>query len=251
MYMEKQERLYHHTRYEVLDKIITKDGILIRGSYYEKFDNEDYKWTKSKSSPIIKKICEENGCAYCDDSTYQPIIISFCKESNSDYMWENYADHYMGVQIILDYTHVANSAYDELDYLDECVYIEGEQEMENYLKGHLCFLRQISVNDYQYNLEALAGFIKRPTSAVESEIRYIHAYSYLFNAHPDGKGGCVIDDSKPNENDKECYVLLPKDALLGVSLGCESKHTLADIRSLLRDRDYNVGDIELKLQKKE
>lgn len=248
--MEEQERLYHHTRYEVLEQIIKEDGVSLRGSYFEKFNNEDYEWTKDKCSPIIKKICEDKGYEYSDDSPYQPIIISFCKESNSGYMWENYADNYKGIQIILDYEKVASSAYDKLDYLDECVYIEGEQEIEDYLRNHLRNLRQICVNDYQYNLEALSGFIKKPNFAVESEIRYIHAWPYMFKVHPDRQGGCVIEETKPDKDDKECYVLFPKKALLGLSLGCESEHTLEEVRSLLHDRGYNIDEIELKLQKR-
>ena len=243
----KKQRLYHHTRYEVLDKIITEEGISLRGSYFEKFDNEDYKWAKSKSAPIIKRLCEEEGCEYCDDSTYQPIILSFCKESDSDYMWENYADHYKGVQIILDYEKVDSFAYDRFDYLDECIYIEDEQKIEQYLKEHLCNLRQICVNNYQYNIEALSGFIKKTPYAVELEIRYIHPYSVLFNAYSDGKGGCVIEESKPTDDNKECYMLFPKEALLGVSLGCESEHTLEEVHHFLQVRGY--GEIELKLQR--
>ena len=248
--MEKQERLYHHTRYEVLDKIIRQDGIVFKGSYFEKFDNEDYKWTKSKSALIIKRICEEGDYEYCEDSAYQPIIISFCKEGNSDYMWENYANHNKGVQVISDYKTISSFALDKLDYLGECVYIEDAQEIDDFLMDYLCHLKQICINDHQYNLEALSGFIKKPKYAEESEVRYIHTYPYVFKAHPDGKGGCVFEETKPSEEDKELYVYFPKEALLGISLGCESEHTLEDIHSLLNDRGYNADEIELKLQRK-
>lgn len=53
--MQYSNKVYHHTKYDNLKKIINSESICFQGSYYEKFDKEDYSWTKEIASPIIKR----------------------------------------------------------------------------------------------------------------------------------------------------------------------------------------------------
>lgn len=178
----KTQTVYHHTKYDNLRKIITNKDVSFRGSYFEKFNQDDYEWTKQVASPIIKKICNERGYEYIGDSSFKPIIISFGQEAESICMWKEYADDYNGIQLILDYKIIKNYADKRLDYFNKCIYLNDNtsDEIEDYLRNSLSELRNIDINNYQYNLEALSGLIKQNKFGKENEIRYIHPYSIMF-----------------------------------------------------------------------
>lgn len=142
---EQYKKVYHHTRYSNLEKIITNKGVLFRGSYYERFDNEDYGWTKRCVLPIIEKLCKGKSCICANESTFKPIIISFGQEDKSDYMWTQYADNYKGIQFVLNYDAIRSYADSNLDYFNKCVYLENNpSEIENYLATSIDELRIVS-----------------------------------------------------------------------------------------------------------
>jgi len=243
------KKIYHHTGYDVLAKIVTEKGLSFRGSYYEKFDMADYKWTKEYVSPIIRKLCEEHDCEYTEDSSFKPIIFSFCEKSDSDYMWMEYADHYSGVQLILDAEQVRSYANEHLDYLNECVYLEQDLErIEDFLRNSIGYLRIVDSNNFQYNLEALSCLIKKVAYRVEKEMRYVHPYSKLFSVNYLDfveKGNNTFHEILPVEDERECYILLPKGTLLGVNIGYQSMDRKKEVYELLQGNGYNMKKVEI------
>lgn len=245
--MEKYKKIYHHTKYDNLFSIITDRGICFRGSYYERFNNDDYGWTKRYVSPVIEKICQTNGMVYVDDSSYKPIIISFGQEDMSDYMWTNYADKYKGIQFVLDYDAICTYADERLDYFNECVYLEANtSEIEHYLTTSMPKLRIEDVTDFQYNLEALSGLIKRKEFDKETEVRYIHPYSIMYSAsYDEEKKDAVFREVTPDANDNECYICLPKTTLLGITIGYQSAYKMEKVQKHLQACGFNLNDIDV------
>lgn len=243
------KKIYHYTGYDVLAKIVTEKGLSFRGSYYEKFDFADYKWTKEYVSPVIRKLSEEHDCEYTEDSSFKPIIFSFCEKSDSDYMWVEYADHYSGVQLILDAEQVRFYADEQLDYLNECVYLEQDLEkIEDFLRNSIGNLRVVDSNNFQYNLEALSCLIKKVGYRGENEIRYVHPYSKLFSVDSKDfveKGDHAFRNILPVVDDAECYILLSKEALLGVTIGYQSMDRKEEVYELLQRNGYDMDRVEI------
>ncbi len=241
-------KVYHHTKYETLEKIINIKDVCFRGSYYEKFDKDDYEWTKECVSPIIEKICANRGYEYTKDSSFKPIIISFNQDARSDFMWTEYADEYRGVQLILDYNAIHNYAKQNLDYFNECVYIDSQKEMEKYLKGSMYKLEVICKNDYQGNLEALSSLIKRAEFKKETEIRYVHPYSLMCSITYEDfqeKGDKAFQEIIPETDDKECYIHFPKEVLLGITIGHKSADKLENVKCLLQKCGFDIAQMDI------
>lgn len=249
--MEKQnnKRVYHHTKFENLVKIIKSGCIKFRGSYYEKFNYKDYKWTKEYASSIIEKICIDRGHEYTNDSSFKPIIISFNQEEESDYMWKEYADGYRGIQLVLDYDAIRAYAKQHLDYFNECEYMNSKEEIEVFLKGSMDKLEVIAVNDYQSNLEALSGLIKRTDCKQETEIRYVHPYSKMVSVNYEEfkeKGDGAFCEIKPEEDDEECFVIFPKEILLGITVGYEVSNKIEEVKYYLQKCGFDINKMEIK-----
>ena len=243
--------LYHHTRFDTLKLILTPDGISFRGSYYDKFDNNDYQWTKREVAPIIKELCESSGEPYDSDSSFRPIIISFGQEPCSDYMWTHYADDYSGVQIVLDYAEIKKYALSKLDYLHECVYMKDKVDMADFL-ANFTNLEVESVNHMQMNYEAISCLIKRPEFDKEKETRYIHSYPYLFSIdyadYLAGKEDSFKEVSSEYDK-KEHFINLPKSALLGMTVGYKSTDRLKEVEEHLASCGFNVSKIKIQVYK--
>lgn len=237
--------IYHHTKYENLEKIIKKEGLSFRGSYYEEFSDTDYKWTKEIVSPIIKNICDKHSVEYEEDSSFCPIVICFGKSSNSDYMWTKYADKYRGVQLILNSSKIKEYATKKLDYFGSCRYLKTQEQMKKFIEAEYVYPIEC-VNDYQYNMEAISVLIKQPNYEVEEEFRYTHAYSKLFSISYENylkKGDKAFEVCIPEENDKERYVCFPKDALIGIRIGYNSSNKLEEVKLLLSENGYDLSKL--------
>lgn len=242
--------IYHHTKYENLEKIIKQEGLSYRGSYYEEFSDTDYKWTKRVVSRIIKRICKNRKAEYDKDSSFKPIVISFGKDPISKYMWERYANNFYGIQFIIDYDIIRNYALEKLDYFSTCNYVRKRNRMKQFLEK---FSYNIDcTNDIQQNLEAVSVLIKPVRFRKEQEIRYTHAYSKLFSISYENylkKGDKAFEVCIPEENDKERYVCFPKDALIGIRIGYNSSHKLEEVKLLLSENGYDLSKIDINIYK--
>lgn len=242
--------IYHHTKYENLEKIIKKEGLSFRGSYYEEFSDADYEWTKRVVSRIIKRICINRNAYYDEDSSFNPIIISFGKEPCSRYMWERYARQYTGIQLVLNSGIIQQYAYDQLDYFTSCNYMRKRGRMKRFIEQ---FSYNIEcINDVQLNLEAVSALIKPTRFRKEQEIRYVHAYSRLLSISYEDyleKGNEAFKECVPENNDKERYVCFPKDALIGIRIGYNASNKLEKVKLLLSENGYDLSKVEVNIYK--
>ena len=240
--------IYHHSKYENLEKIITKNGLSFRGSYYKEFSDADYKWTKRVVSRIIKRICKQRKADYEKDSSFKPIIISFGFESDSDYMWTKYAQQYHGIQLMLDYDIIAQVAYNNLDYFAKCRYMRKRGRMKKFIEQKTYPIE--CINDIQSNLESVSALIKPVRFKRENEIRYIRAYSRLFEVNYESFmqiGDRSFVDCVPSNNDEERFVYFPKEALVGIAIGFNSLDKLDAVKALLEKRDYDMSKILVRI----
>lgn len=240
--------IYHHTSFENLDKIIKQEGLSFRGSYYEEFSDADYKWTKRVVSRMVKRICINRNAYYDEDSTFNPIVISFGKEPDSQYMWERYARQYTGIQFVLDSDIIQQYAYDKLDYFTDCKYMRRRGRMKRFIEQ---FSHDVeSIDDVQYNLEAVSVLIKPVRFEKEQEVRYAHAFSKLVSVKYKDylvKGDDAFDKCTPKVDDSERFVCFPKDALLGIRVGYKSSSRLDEVKKLLTECGYDLSKVNLEV----
>lgn len=240
--------IYHHTKFNTLEKIITSKGLSFRGSYYEEFCDADYKWTKRVVSRIIEQICKMRNVEYSTESTFKPIIISFGIEPDSEYMWTKYAQSYSGVQLILDYSIVAKVALKHLDYFARCRYMYKKGRIKKFIEQTTYQIE--SINDIQSNLESVSALIKPVKFKKENEIRYIRAYSKLDEVNYEDykqKGDNAFIEIVPSENDSERFVCFPKEALVGIAIGYKSSEKLDTVKGLLKDMGYDLSKVFIRL----
>lgn len=242
-------KIYHHTKFENLEKIVTSDGLLFRGSYYKEFSDADYNWTQRVTSRIIERICKKRKVDYDRDTSFKPIVISFGIDSNSDYMWTRYACQYSGIQLILDYDIIAQTACNNLDYFGKCVYIRKRGRMKKFIQQKIFSVE--SINDIQFNLESVSALIKPTRFKKENEVRYIHAYSNIFEINTEDymvTYDKAFVDSTPTEKDEERLVLFPKEALVGIAIGYKSSDKLELVKVMLKEMNYDVSDVFVYLR---
>lgn len=241
-------KIYHHTKSENLEKIIKKEGLFFRGSYYEEFSDADYKWTKRVVFRIIKRICVNRVANYDEESSFKPIIISFGKEANSLYMWKRYTKQYTGIQLILDSNIIQRYAYNKLDYFSICKYMHKRGRMKRFIERFSYNIE--SINDIQSNLEAISALIKPTRFRKEQELRYIHAYSKLFNFNYEDylkEGDKAFKECVPEGDEKERFFCFPKDALIGIRIGYRSSYTLDEVKSILIKNGYDISQVYVEI----
>ena len=236
--------VYHYTKFDCLDKIVTKNGLSFRGSFYEEFSDSDYKWTKRVVSRIIKRICINRYACYDEDSSFSPIIISFGKNTHSKYMWEKYAEQYTGIQLILDSNKIQQYAKTKLDYFSHCVYMRKKGKMKRFLE-HFSYNIEC-VNVPQLNIEAVSTLIKPIRFRKEQEVRYILSYSKLCSAHFTN-GKVIFKEAIPLSSDKERFVCFPKETLLGIKVGYKSLEQLNEVRRLLIKCGYDLSLVNIEI----
>ena len=241
-------KIYHHSKYENLEKIITKEGLSFRGSFYKEFNATDYKWTQRVVSRIIKRICKQRKVIYEEDSNFKPIIISFGLDSASDYMWTKYAQEYNGIQLILDSDIIAQVAYSNFDYFARCHYMRKRGRMKKFIEQMTYPIE--CINDIQTNLESVSALIKPLRFKRENEIRYIRDYSKLVELNYESFmkiGDRSFVDCFPSYDDCERYVCFPKEALIGVTIGYKSSEKLDVVKNILENCNYNLSNILVRI----
>ena len=203
------EKVYHYTKIKsaninILESIIREDAIHLRAAFFRKYLKEDYLWIKNYSKEVVKEICEERKWQYDeDDLTIKPYLISFCLDSNSSYMWDNYADNGKGMKLIFDKR-----------LLLKCRHVIPD--------GHGNYYDALEIEE-------------------EQEFRYIHLYSkvgrYLYN-----EGNPYYQDDEGPIKTDEMWVdlLFPKEMLLGIELGYNATNDdLQYVRKHIKNLGYD------------
>lgn len=241
--------LYHYTKLSVLKDIVKKDFIDFRATYFTHFGNDDYSWIKERAKLATKELCLQNGEWFdIENLGSNPYILSFCKDKNSQFMWEKYGDNNKGIKLSIDESLLNNHLYDYgidsngkqiiLDGMFEtvpCTYIDETQDL-------MCSLEQASQNanldtwDYDDKLRLLSASLKRKNEfEKENEIRHICLYSVVAIVHPDRT---INNDPQPT--DKYLHLFYPKNIIKGIEVGyMASKAEFDEICKYVRDLGYN------------
>lgn len=221
--------VYHYTKLDVLFKIVKQDGLHFKSTRYDRFVGvEEFEWSKSLITPIIKELV---GDTYDGNMHFKlrPFIISFCKNGDSDYMWEKFADKNKGVVICLDDNMILKTSLKDQNpdlYLD-CFYSTRGCEIRKWLIDtfHNEYLTPTE-NCIQDDYEALSTLIKQdyPSLVDENEKRYVILNHDCIHFSPDNIEGSEIENTQGQE--KCCgslthVVHFPHCTLLKVIVGSE------------------------------
>lgn len=264
-YEEKMGQIYHHTTFDVLKKIVQKEGLEFRASRYSNYGDE-YDWIKEKADCVVQEICKEKNIDYEKNSMeYVHYIICFCKEHLLKRMWDRYAGYGEGIQIGIDISICYNKSLSDEnpDTFNECVYMTDEEvsDMER-LKTVIQEIDERSLvetdkkqDDWQINV----SFIKQKKYEYEKEYRYMIPYYYasIFSLDNNNlKEDKSVDfdskifnrdDIRIDEDKRYCYLSFPKEALKSIILGYKTTdEQLKEVRKYLEDCGYNLGQISIR-----
>lgn len=254
------EELYHYTKYDVLDKIVKKENIALRATYYQRFGVDDYECFRNDSVNIIRKICEENNWNYDPDMlTIKPFITSFCLNADSKYMWEHYADDYKGVKLIFDKEMMLEIQHrygvdergekhniNNLECMSPCTYIGNDDVKSTLLK---CYDKSSIDKEQWSHFECLALLLATLKMAepfkAEEEYRHICLYPVAFTMQYSKEENAPIIDDDPTPDFEYLHLYYPKECLLGVELGCNSTaENMSNAIYCLKSKGYKVYNIE-------
>ena len=215
--------LHHYTKLDVLFHIVQSEHLEIRGTYFERFNNDDYMWVRKNSEGVVKRICEELKLPYDPDYlSCKPYIISFCKNPDSEHMWEQYGDHHKGVKLVFDQQKmepVLNSNNDG-DGFVPCIYIDDNSEEEIKIQiVDLLYSGLLTQYDEDDRMVFLATGIKRKKDfKSEEEIRYVNVFRDVFKWSV-SNGEPYFEDIEVDKTNWYRFYKFPHDALIQVVVG--------------------------------
>lgn len=235
--------IYHYTRFDSVESMLTNEGICIKAYHYSKYGDDDYAWTERIVTPIIADICAEKGWYFDPEDPVDPFLISFCKCENSNYMWDCFDRTSDGVALIFDRALIEEFACKDLDpdaFMD-CIYTDNREEIRCFLLGlgrHNYIVE--SINDEQGDLKDISTFIIKPRYREEIECRYIIPHRKIISFSSDG-------NFSEEEIGKMDYreVVFPKEALVGIIISPQSDVEPEEILEILRQNDYNSDEVEV------
>lgn len=242
--------LYHYTNINALLGIIDNTGLCFHATFFKKFKGTDYDIIQPVGYKVIEEICkEENEGFSIENNEYQPCIISFCKNGDSDYMWKEYADVFCGGMLILDAEVLRKYSQDNWpnpgDCFKECKYIDNRNiktEIIQYLDENIESIPD--TRDRQNDLITMLGFLKVQSFKQEEEYRYVRPYPILAKSHndPNSVDNCSIDDNpEPDKNKYYEEVLFPKEALIGIKFGLNARwRDIAKVKKHLENCAYKI-----------
>lgn len=119
------KELCHYTSIDSLLKIVLPEMVDFIATYYKQHGKDDYCWIRERGKRIVKELCEEHNWKYDPgDLAYNPYIISFCKNDNSYYMWNNFSGKGTEAMISLNpYLFWSSISIYELESLVPCKYV--------------------------------------------------------------------------------------------------------------------------------
>ena len=245
LYNVHMETICHYTSIcndfePILSSILHPGWIDLRATYYQKFDTDDYMWVKKYKDTIVQEICEEQKQIYINNSfDFKPYIISFCTNSDSEYMWEEYGNQHRGIMFEFDKdtlrkTH-HNKIFDEpssveLECFCPCLYVDdkdGEPNLSDIKSSLLETANRIDDRgegdwNFQNKLElAMNAVKKKKPFEKEEEWRYINLYPVACMAtyNPQSKDLCDITEPDAPRSEWYKHILFPKNSLIGVTVG--------------------------------
>ena len=257
--------MYHHTSFDVLKRIVNKEGLKFRASRFSNYGDE-YNWIKGKADCAIQEMLNISSQDYEDNVMgYTPYLICFCKENLSKKMWNDYADKNEGIQLGLDKSLCIETSLPDKDpaAFIECIYMtEDEVNDEEMLKSAIDDL----YNHYrvrskiQDDLQVCISFIKQKMYEFEREYRYMIPHYHTLSMSQNEKGDIIyieredLKDKKFNGygieiigDKKYCYQVFPKEALKSITLGYKTTDKqLEDVRKHLKECGYNFGQISIR-----
>lgn len=238
--------IYHYTSINAVFGIIHKDNLCFHATFFKKFKGEDYDIIQPDGFRIIEELCIQENCEFDpENDCYQPCIISFCEDKNSDYMWKNYAEYYCGVMLIVDKKIVDENALENWqthgDCIRECHYIEEDiisSEIKKYLEENK-ELRPDTSN-LQNDWTSMLGFLKTKKYNDECEYRYVRPYQIIATSEycEGSTHKCVIEPHPEPSKDKYYEdVHFPRTALIGIKFGMNT--TVKDIIKIKKHLERN------------
>ena len=244
--------VYHYTNINAILGIIQEEGLCFRASFFKKFKGEDYDIIQPEGYKVIRDLCNQKGYDFQkDNDIFQPCIVSFCTNGQSDYMWKNYADCFCGGKLILDAEilkrHAEANRYENSDCFHECEYISKvnlQSEIKHYIAKNEAQIP--GTGDYQNDLVSILGLLKVQEYKQEEEYRYIRPYKILATAEYDEtkEHNCNINlHPEPLKTKYYEEIHFPKEALVGVELGTNSRMNDYELlRSHLTKLGYEIND---------
>ena len=259
------EQIYHHTIFDVLKKIVQKEGLKFRASRYSNYGDE-YDWIKDKTDCVIQEILSISSQDYKNNVMgYAPYLICFCKENLSKKMWYDYADKNEGIQLGLDKSLCIETSLPDKDpaAFIECIYMaEDEVKDKEMLKSAIdeLYSHYRVRSKIQDDLQVCISFIKQKMYEFEREYRYMIPHYHELSISQNRKGD-IISTEGEDFNDKEfngygieiigdkiyCYQAFPKEALKSITLGYKTTdEQLEDVRKHLKKCGYNLEQISIR-----
>lgn len=225
------KELCHYTSIDSLLKIISSDEVNIIATYYKQHGKDDYCWIRERGKRIVKELCEEHNWKYDPDClAYNPYIISFCTNSNSYHMWNEFEGN--GTEAMLSfnpYLFWHSISIFKLESLVPCKYVAHNATDDEIKKAVLDILGK----EFFENLEkeellklAIMG-VMQSKFYEEEEIRYVKLCDLYATVSPTADGPLVNYYEVP-EKDYHIHISFPKGIINCVYL-----------RNDVSDNDYN------------
>lgn len=242
--IELSMKIFHYTSLDAAVKILTEvDKIRFMGTRFDSMnDPTDCEYAKNVVLPRIQKTIDE-----MDDLSEQdkeegevfPYIVSFSYKEDDFNMWRMY-----NAEVALEFDYdvikeiIEKDRSDQFIFFEKCKYPENEDAIHTEFLSTLRTLNQ--GQGFRMAANQALAFIKRPEFRNENEIRLV-AYD---NDGSVFSSGCFIDCEIPQNigvkmvrnGDLVLYkeFLLPKIALTGIILNCNSEEHYKMLKSHLQ-----------------
>lgn len=240
--------LYHYTKFCNLQKIVSQDKLNWKATFYKKFKGVDYEWIRSEAKNIIAEICIENNWWFDPDfKLYEPYIISFCRNANSEDMWEEFGCGGSGIVLVIDETILvqeasliskdSNQPHNIPARIIPCEYINKQwtKELlkEKILKIANSYTLKECTNDDRLSFAAMG--IMQKALKDEQEIRYVNLVAKVSSFYWND-GEVIKVPYIVQEDDYSKIISFPHYLLKGVILGKKTSNKQGE-----EARKYLVG----------
>lgn len=235
----KEHMIYHYTSMEALKGILQKDELCFWGTRYDSMnDPTEHIYAKDH---LIPEFCKHFDKKEIEETKIYPYVVSFSKEKDDFNMWRMYKAE---VALILDYNiinewvenHLNWQDHEKSYYFGECKYPETNKE----LLGEFEWLKEWNkkrgdLSEDEVTAIELTTFIKRKEFKHENEVRLFTCDYNLPTANYNEQNPAepiMQNEERPRDikiktvRNKDFILYkefhLPKDALKGIILNCET-----------------------------
>jgi len=241
-------KLYHYTKLTNIEKIVKPDKVDLMMTYYSKYKESDYLWIRERGKRLVKELCEEYKYEFDPDYlAHAPYIISFCKSSDSDYMWNTFGDGGEGVVLIISEERLSQetSLIDNCSMIVPCMYVSPKSDDDIIKKT----IKKISSSTYLNNcpdddrlMFSIMGVLQNKYSD-ELEIRYVQIEKTVFMFNCIGNSLQIKDYEVPKEKWNK-IVSFPNNIIEGIILGRNTdQDDLEYCRNYMAGCGYNPNSV--------